>query len=169
MNSSSETTNNTPIIGGTHANTTGNNLEAFLSSVLLRANYTKFEGVKAQAFENRGSLGGKQFIHQCLVGNTVYDTDRFADFFIVNKDKFPDDLIIECKWQQSAGSVDEKYPYLVVNIMKTAIPTIVLIDGGGYKQAAIAWLKNQVDPNRALIGVYTMAEFQKIVNNGLFN
>jgi hypothetical protein len=81
----------------------------------------------------------------------------------------PNGLIIECKWQQAAGSVDEKYPFTVFNIMKIAVPTIILLDGGGYKPAAMVWLKDQVGKDRALIGVYNMSEFQKVVNNGLLS
>ena len=62
--------------------------------------------------------------------------------------------------------MDEKYPFALFNIFKIGVPTVVLLDGGGCKPAALKWLKDQVDPNRALIGVYTMAEFQKVVNNG---
>ncbi|MDP2637026.1 MAG: hypothetical protein Q8P03_00205, partial [bacterium] len=63
------------------------------------------------------------------MGLTIYETVRKCDFFIVNRELFPDDLIIECKWQQSGGSVDEKYPFLLFNILKTGIPTIILLDG----------------------------------------
>lgn len=85
---------------------------------------------------------------------------------VINRAKFPKDLIIECKWQQSSGSVDEKYPFLLFNIIKTAIPTVILIDGDGYKKTALKWLEEQALNSRALIGVYSMAEFQKQVNNG---
>lgn len=50
--------------------------------------------------------------------------------------------------------------------LKTGIPTVVLLDGGGYKEAARQWLIGQVHPKGALIGVWTMAEFQTRVNNG---
>jgi hypothetical protein len=40
------------------------------------------------------------------------------------------------------------------------------LDGSGYKPAAMKWLKDQAHPKSALIGVYTMAEFHKAVNNG---
>lgn len=88
------------------------------------------------------------------------------DFLIINRAVFQDDLIIECKWQQRAGSVDEKYPLLLFNILKTGIPTVVLLDGSGYREAARKWLKDQAHPKSALIGVWSMAEFQKAVNNG---
>jgi hypothetical protein len=48
-------------------------------------------------------------------------------------------------------------------------PTIVLIDGDGYKKQAFNWLKKQAAPEKALIGVYTMKEFQKMVNQGFLS
>lgn len=84
----------------------------------------------------------------------------------MNQNKFPDGLIIECKWQQSNGSVDEKYPFTVYNILKIGVPTIILLDGKGYKRQAMEWLKSQAHPSKALIGVYDMSEFQSLVNKG---
>lgn len=128
--------------------------------------YTEFTGSRLQLFENRKSIGGKQYAKQVPCGTSIYESPRKCDILVFNKDKFPDDLIIECKWQQSAGSVDEKYPFTLFNIIKIGVPTIILLDGGGYKKTALNWLKNQVDPKRALIGVHTMSEFQALVNKG---
>lgn len=162
MSLSSETTP----VSGTKANKTGNRLEKFVQEALRERGYVEFWNHKAQAFANRKTIGGKQYMRQLPVGETIYDTVRKCDFFIINRAKFPNDLIIECKWQQSGGSVDEKYTYVVFNIVKTGIPTIILLDGGGYKPAAQKWLQEQVNPKGALIGVWTMAEFHKQVNNG---
>lgn len=162
MNSSSGTTS------GAFANHTGNNLEQFVRETLLRNGYTEFWDHKEQVFANRATVGGRQFALQVNVGETIYKTKRIADVLIINQELFPDGLIIECKWQQSNGSVDEKYPFLVWNIIKTKVPTIILLDGGGYKPAAMEWLKAQANPSSALIAVYTMMEFQKAANNGLF-
>lgn len=161
MNSSSEITNS-----GKKANKTGNQLENFARQALQSRGYQEFWNRKAQAFENRKTIGGKQFLRLLPVGKTIYETKRICDLFVVNKEKFQNDLIIECKWQQSSGSVDEKYPFLLFNIIKTSIPTIVLLDGGGYKPAAKEWLKSQVRKSSSLIAVWNMAEFQKEVNNG---
>lgn len=73
---------------------------------------------------------------------------------------------MECKWQQRGGSVDLKYPFNVFNILKIGIPTVILIDGNGYSKKSFAWLKDQAHPEKALIGVYTMSEFQALVNRG---
>lgn len=74
-------------------------------------------------------------------------------------------MVIESKWQQASGSVDEKFPYLVENIKKQyPYKTLIVIDGGGYKRKALEWMKKQVDDK--LIGVYGMDEFQERVNKG---
>lgn len=161
MNSSSET-----IPSGKFANHTGRKLERFVANALTDSGYTEFLDHRAQAFDNRKAIGGKQFMQQLPVGTTIYETQRKADFFVVNKEKFPDDLIIECKWQQSSGSVDEKYPFLLFNIIKTGVPTVILLDGAGYKPSAKRWLQDQMDLKRALWHVWDMAEFHKAVNNG---
>lgn len=150
------------------ANHTGNQLELFLENALISHGYTEFWNHKAQAFENRKSIGGKQYLKQLPAGTTIYGTMRRVDFLIINREKFPNDLIIECKWQQSKGSVDEKYPFLLFNIIKTGVPTVVLLDGEGYSKPAKKWLADQADKemNRALHGVWSMMEFQKKINNG---
>jgi hypothetical protein len=152
--------------GGTKANNTGNALEGFVEDLLKRNGYTEFINNKKQVFSMRQTIGGKQYSKQPWCGKSIYDTDRRCDFLVMNQEKFSDGFIIECKWQESAGSVDEKYPFVMLNITKIGVPTIVLIDGDGYKKQAFDWLKSQVAPERALIGVYTMKEFQKLVNNG---
>jgi len=162
MNLSSETTNS-----GKRAQRTGNRLESFVERALQDYGYKEFWDHKEQVFANRKTVGGKQYAKHVIVGKTIYDTKRICDFLIINNAKFPEGLIIECKWQQIGGSVDEKYPFLLYNIIKTGVPTIVLLDGGGYKPAAMQWLKDQANPMRALMAVYNMSELQKEVNNGL--
>jgi hypothetical protein len=141
-------------------------LRIVVEQTLSEKGYTEFWDHKAHAFENRKAIGGKQYLKQLPIGPTIYETARKCDFLVINRALFPDDLTIECRWQQRAGSVDEKYPLLLFNILKTGIPTAVLMDGGGYREAARKWLIEQVHPKSALIGVWTMAEFQKAVNNG---
>ncbi len=163
MNSSSKTTDT----GGTKANKTGESLEMLIESVLIGKGYTEFRDHKNQLYKNISLIGGKQYSKQVPIGTTIYESPRKCDFIVFNKELFDDGLVIECKWQQSSGSVDEKYPFLLHNIIKADVPTIILLDGGGYKKKAVEWLKDQVSPDRALIGVYAIQEFQREVNNGL--
>ncbi len=72
----------------------------------------------------------------------------------------PSELIIECKWQESGGSVDEKFPYLNLNIQNSyPAPTIVVIGGEGMREGAIKWLRNQVKCNLNLLAVYSLDRF----------
>lgn len=151
---------------GRQANRTGNSLEEFVEHHLNLNKYIKEMNLLENAIRLRDERhsNSKLYARKVLCGKTIYNTDRYCDFLVINKQKFPNDLIIECKWQQAGGSVDEKYPYLYLNIIELGIPTIILIDGGGYKDGALRWLKKQVDSLTALIGVYSMAEFQALVN-----
>jgi hypothetical protein len=166
LNVSKRKNSSSEITTGGKANKTGNQLENFVEQNLRDYGYTEFWNYKAIAFENRKSIGGRQFLRAVPIGTTIYETVRKCDFLVINNQKFPDNLIIECKWQQSSGSVDEKYPLLVFNILKTGIPTVILLDGGGYSANARKWLLDQVHEKGALIGVWSMTEFQKAVNNG---
>lgn len=154
--------------GGQKATRTGNFFERFVKFTLEEHRYQESSNGR-DLFKKRALIpsGTGYYAHGVNVGKTVYGGKRLADLFIVCKELFPNDLIIECKWQQVKGSVDEKYSHLVDNIKTTGVPTIIVIGGNGYKPEALKWLKQQVD-GIVLIAVWTMEEFQIAVNNGLF-
>lgn len=70
---------------------------------------------------------------------------------------------VEVKWQGVSGSVDEKFPYVIMNA-RQAYPenhVWIITDGGGAKPAAIEWLKREADNTRHKeIKVFTLAEFK---------
>lgn len=144
------------------ANKTGNELECFIHNRLQRENYCF---ISNNRFIAAKILEQPIYTRQFEVGKSIYETKWRCDFILYHPLKHPNCLIIESKWQQSAGSVDEKYPYLVLNIKKQLeYSTIILIDGSGYKKGALTWLKNQIGSN--LIDVFSMAEFTAWVNKG---
>ncbi len=111
-------------------------------------------------------LSQKLYTRQLVIAQTIYGTEWNVDFTLYNPSGTPISLIIECKWQQSSGSVDEKYPYLVHNIKEQSpYPAIVLLDGESYKPEAKEWLKKQVD-GKLFLGVFNMGEFTKWANLG---
>lgn len=148
--------------GGTVANYTGKNFEQFVENLIIGAGYTFVDKKKFTA-----SIYLEQPIYskQVYVSRSIYDTPSYCDFILYHPEKHSDCLIIETKWQQTGGSVDEKYPYLIINI-QTRYPhkTVLVLDGGGYKGGAEKWVKDQV--GNQLIGVYNMSEFQKWANKG---
>ena len=73
---------------------------------------------------------------------TIYERDGYTDFLLIDK-KLDEHIRIEVKWQHTGGSMDEKLPYIYLNAID-AVPEdhyILVIDGAGWKQGAIEWLK----------------------------
>lgn len=149
--------------GGTQANYTGNALEQYVEHRLATADYQR---VQARQFVTATYLEQPVFCRQFHAGTSIYGTNIYADFAVYHPEKWPQCLIIEAKWQQTKGSVDEKYPYLLLNIREQyCYDAILLLDGGGYKAGAEAWIRSQVGTGR-LRHVFSMAEFQTWSNQG---
>jgi hypothetical protein len=157
---------------GARAVTSGNVLERTVEGVLLGHKYVQvgFDLPKKQRFEWLISSKSipKRYAKQVYIGEGIYGSDIYVDFYIIGSASISSGLIIECKWQQTSGSVDEKLPYLNLNIQK-CYPTqaLVLIDGGGMKAKAISWLAAQVAENKNLLAVYNLSSFLIWSNNHL--
>jgi hypothetical protein len=148
--------------GGGRANKSGNTLEQTVEAILVTHGYAKSPN------RNYGIHTVKKqpvFFRQLNIGQTIYDTNLNVDFFVYSPTKHAKGLIVECKWQQSKGSIDEKYPYLVQNLLKTKETSLIVLDGGGYKPGAKAWLKAQEEKHQKL-SVHDLTGFISWVNNG---
>jgi hypothetical protein len=151
-----------PRQGGTQANFTGANLQRFVEDWLERCGYVRVDKAK---FGAACYLEQPAFTRQAHIGQSIYGTNLYCDFMLYHPAKHPHCLIIEVKWQQVGGSVDEKYPYLMSNI-KERYPcrTVLVLDGKGYKKGAEEWIRRQVDDK--LIAVLDMPGFMSWVNTG---
>lgn len=143
---------------GKIANKNGSELENFVQIMLENKDYQFVERNKFLLATN--GLEQKCYTRQMIVGESIYSIPQNkhklnADFAIynpANKEKY---MIIECKSQTSAGSVDEKYPYLNENIRTQYLyRTIVILDAPVAKKGAKEWLKKQEGLNTNLIHVF---------------
>ncbi len=148
---------------GAKANLTGNALERFIENILLDCGYLRVKDKKRLVNAAPG-VAQPSYARQVHIGTTIYDTRLICDFLLVHPQRWREGLVIEAKWQQSSGSVDEKYPYFVHNIFASEHATILVIDGGGYKPGAVEWLRRMQRGN--LLHVFHMADFQRWVNQG---
>jgi hypothetical protein len=106
------------------------------------------------------------FVAQYPIGASIYGLPLLTDFWVRGAPGYPEGLAIEVKWQQSTGSVDEKFPYLVLNIQQCyPCPALVVADGGGQRPGALRWLRGAVSGN--LLAVYSLAEFMAWANRHL--
>ena len=109
--------------------------------------------------------GRPVYARQHKFGKNIYDKLHRVDLIIFHPNLFPDSLVIQCKWQSSRGSVEEKYPFEVLNIKKSGCDTIFVLDGGGYTPGAKEWLLNQVGKDH-LLYVFDQGEFSRFASKG---
>jgi hypothetical protein len=127
---------------GQKGNITGNQLETAVKTVLAGKG---FKIVKYRDWIKSPSSFGEEVLLTNVPYTTIYKHRGNTEFLLISKTY---DLVmrIECKWQQSSGSVDEKLPYLYLNVIETMPESkiMILIDGRGWKEGALKWLKDAV-------------------------
>lgn len=148
---------------GGRANKTGKTLEGIVVPVLTQQygfevlNHRDYLSLKAGIFPVP-----KRMLVKRVPYTTLYGSAGTTEFLLVASDanstkEFPlaqssSELVcrIECKWQQSAGSVDEKFPYLYLSCNEAMPETNILIlyGGGRFRPGAISWLKRAVGEKR---------------------
>jgi hypothetical protein len=136
-----------------------------LEMLILEVVKSKYQMVNPKAFDLYAS--GKEpfspiYAEDVAYPETIYGSPSKMRMCVYHPNLFPKCLAIDTIWQKSSGSVDSKFPYLVANIKeKYPYPTIIVIDGGGYRKGARTWLQNQVDEK--LLHVFSVEEFKEWV------
>ncbi|HUS28061.1 MAG TPA: PD-(D/E)XK nuclease superfamily protein [Kofleriaceae bacterium] len=70
------------------------------------------------------------------LGKTIIGKDRFIDIFVVR----PEDrkaIAIECKYQDSQGTVDEKIPYALADLEALWMPGLLVYAGSGWSKGVM--------------------------------
>lgn len=161
-----------PTQGGI-ANKQGRVLEDAVVSLFSRYG---FKEIRHTDWVKGGSAAGDELLIRDVPYTSIYGHKAKTEFLAVSK-RLKRKIRIECKWQQSAGSVDEKYPYLYLNCVQ-AMPEeeiVIILDGGGAKVQAVEWLKSAVAnrwllddiPPQKQISVMSLAEFITWANRTL--
>lgn len=145
------------------ANKTGHILEDFVSGMLSEHGY-EFIWPPVLVFAMR-DMEQPVYAKEVEIGRNIYGITRRIDFLLFHPTRHPNGLVIQCKWQASGGSVDEKYPFEVLNINQGEYDTIIVLDGGGYSKGAATWLRGQAGNNR-LKHVFSQGEFQRHASRG---
>ena len=147
---------------GKKANKRGTSLESWTMDLLLDT----YEQVSPKHFFALTELKQPIFAHQCTTGKDIYGKKRRVDFILYHPLRWKDCLVIQCKWQASRGSVEEKYPFEVLSIQTTSIPTIIVLDGGGYSKGAKDWLMGQAGKTK-LLHIFSIGELQRFASKGI--
>ena len=120
------------------ANAQGRTLESVVISTLEQKGFRK---VPYKEYLNGLNIYGDELLLTNVPYETIYGHKGKTEFKIQSQRY--GEYRIECKWQQSSGSVDEKFPYLYLNCIEKMPENniIIIIDGQGAKPGAIDWLR----------------------------
>ena len=125
---------------GAQANLNGKVFESMMIPIFEVSHfevYTEAELTKLSELPDRYIVKNASFI-------TIYKERGRTEFVIINGTR---KIRVEVKYQATQGSVDEKYPYMLLNgiYQNPENEIIFVVDGGGYKSGARKWLQEQID------------------------
>lgn len=140
---------------GAKANISGKILEGVVTNTLSKRGFAEI------SFKNWKKIPLYQQSDKFLIHNAPYHSIYTVTLPQLEQKESRSEFIIsdpiagifcriECKWQDSSGSVDEKLPYLYLNAVECwqENEIIILIDGKGWRTGALSWLKNAVDSRK---------------------
>lgn len=147
---------------GKRANRAGEQHAEFVENLLKDYGYVKVTPIRFFAL---CSLKQPIFAKECHTGKTLYGGSRRVDFILYHPIKWAECLIIECKWQASGGSTDQKYPYFVESTNKNPEQAIFVIGGDGYSGRSKDWLRSQIGKGR-ILDVLDQGDFARFASRG---
>lgn len=148
------------VSAGSKANRHGKKLEncvlsTFLSEGYIAVNYNEYE-------KNMKKYENKPLIIKNVPYVSIFGSNCKSEFVALNP-LINLNVRIECKWQQTKGTADEKLTTALMNAVEQKEKNIILlIDGGGQRESVVNWLKQQskeLSNNNKLISVMNMSEF----------
>ena len=143
---------------GTKANKNGLSLENVVEECIVDR-----LGVSSEKFSKTECRDNILLKH--VPYTNIYGSSRCRSEFVVCLNGR--EVRIECKAQHSAGSVDEKLPYLYMNFTQCIKEdeAIIVIEGDGFKKGAKEWLKNKCRGSK--VRVVSLSEFRNLCKLGL--
>tara|TARA_R110000751_G_scaffold194458_1_gene299850 strand:- start:243 stop:743 length:501 start_codon:yes stop_codon:yes gene_type:complete len=143
---------------GAKANLSGAKLEHRVQEVI-----TSTLGIEAK-YHSR-TKRRENILLKSVPYTNIYGNSKCRSEFVICKNGRK--IRVECKAQHSAGSVDEKLPYLYLNFTSSIEENeaVVVVDGDGFKEGAKEWLKDKCENTKVL--VFNPEEFEAWMNNDM--
>ena len=134
---------------GQKACKTGAMLENIIESILISSGFQKIKERKTPLAKLIEMFSGKKWFarqYRGLIGE--YGEVVNVDFLLCDSNKYQCGLVIEVKYQKVPGSVDEKYPYIILNMKKwnrQGIKAAIFFEGNGYRESALKWCQENAN------------------------
>lgn len=85
------------------------------------------------------SARGVTVYREISLGKTIIGKNRHVDIFVLHAES-DRALAIECKYQDSAGTVDEKIPYAIQDMLAMGMPVCLAYAGAGFSDGILHML-----------------------------
>lgn len=146
---------------GSKANRTGKMLEREVCEILKKSGYTEVSNKKFDALKlERKRIFARQYTLENL---SVYNRKIKCDVIIYDPIRLPGSMVIECKYQKTKGTADEKMVYLVENIKKSDKHTIIVVEGDGFRDGVVDhYLPENLGRN--FVGFFDLNSFTELCN-----
>jgi hypothetical protein len=129
------------ITQGGESNLSGQFLESAIEQEFTRRGIPVFDW---GGNGDNGDLLAPHFLLRNVPYTSIYGCQSRSEF-VYRHFRGQMDVRFECRWQQVAGSVDEKLPYMLANA-RTAMPeqeVWLIIEGGGARSHALNWIRRE--------------------------
>lgn len=124
----------------------GKTLERIIEDSLSNKGFTS---IPYREYIKKPAKYGNELLLKNVPYNSIYGHNSKSEF-VLKSERYALEIRIECKWQQSKGSVDEKFPYVYLNCIEQMPEKniFIIVDGGGAKAGAIEWLRKACETNK---------------------
>lgn len=100
---------------------------------------TQYANLVASYIARRFGPRGLKVFREVRVGKTIIAKNRCIDIFCVSGDERAA-FAVECKYQDSQGTVDEKIPYALDDLRALPIAGCIAYAGGGFSAGVLHML-----------------------------
>lgn len=82
---------------------------------------------------------GLRVYDEVLLGTSIIGKQRRIDLFVLGPEGLA--LCVECKYQDSSGTADEKIPYAINDMASQRIPGVIVYAGSGFSAGVLHLLQ----------------------------
>jgi hypothetical protein len=100
----------------------------------------QYANLIASYISKRFETRGLKVYREIKVGKSIIGKNRCIDVFCVDE-THNKAIAIECKYQDSKGTVDEKIPYTLNDLRALPMPGCIAYAGGGFSEGVLHMLK----------------------------
>ena len=102
------------------------------------------------------------FCRQYKSGMTIFNRAMITDFIVYHPEKWSKGLRIECKYQGTGGSCQDKLPKTLADFQSSAPHKFLLLIGGnGFSPGVLPYLETQAEVIPNLVGIATLSDLKK--------